>query len=117
MNTQLDCVRVFSVSIAKEGLSSILIFEYFEKSQKIVVYLFTLRKSFEMSLKKLNKFKKEVLRFKLQKDQLFRRNSKNVLMRRVIDDFDERQRILKQLHDENDHRDKKDTYKRIIDRY
>jgi hypothetical protein len=108
---------VFFVSIAEEKSSSILICEYFEKSQKIVVYLFTLRKSLEMSLKEFNKFKKKALRFKLQKDQLFRRNSKNVLMRRVIDDFEERQRILKQLHDESDHRDKKDTYRRIADRY
>jgi hypothetical protein len=117
MNIQLDCVRVFSVSTAKEKLFSILIFEYFEKSQKIIVYLFTLRKLSEMSLKKFNKFKKKVLRFKLQKDQFFRRNSKNVFMRRVIDDLEKRQRILKQLHDESDHRDKKNIYKKIIDRY
>ncbi len=110
-------MRVFFISIAKEKLSSILIFEYFEKSQKIVVYLFTFRKSFEMSLKEFNKFKKKILRFKLQRDQFFRRNSKNVFMRRMIDDFEERQRILKQLHDENDHRNKKNIYKKIIDRY
>jgi hypothetical protein len=117
MNTQFDCVRVFPVSIAEKIISSILIFEYFEKSQKIVVYLFTLRKFSEMSLKEFNKFKKKVLKFKLQKDQFFRRNSKNVLMRRVIDDLEERQRILKQLHDESDHRDKENIYKRITDRY
>ncbi len=117
MNIQLDCVRVFFVSIAEEEFFSILIFEYFEKSQKIVVYLFTLRKFSEMSLKKFNKFKKKILKFKLQRKQFFRRNSKNVFMRRVIDDFEERQRILKQFHDESDHRDKKNTYKRIIDRY
>jgi hypothetical protein len=117
VNTQLDCVRVFFVSIAKEEQSFILASEYFEKSQKIVVYLFTLRKSSEMSLKEFNKFKKKVLRFKLQRDQFFRRNSKNVFMRRVIDDFEERQRILKHLHDESDHRDKENTYRRIVDRY
>jgi hypothetical protein len=38
-------------------------------------------------------------------------------MKRVIDDLEERQRILKQLHDESDHRDKEDIYRRIIDRY
>jgi hypothetical protein len=117
MNTQLDCVRVFSVCAAEDELFSILISEYFEKSQKIVVYLFTLRKLSEMSLKEFNKFKKKVLRFKLQKNQFFRRNSKNVSMKRMIDDFEKRQRILKQLHDENDHRDRKNIYKRIIDRY
>ncbi len=95
VNTSLDCVRVFFVFAAENESFSILIFEYFEKSQKIIVYLFTLRKSSEMSLKKFNKFKKKILRFKLQKDQFFRRNSKNVFMRRVIDDLEERQRILK----------------------
>jgi hypothetical protein len=117
MNTHLDCVRVFFISIVEEESSFILISEYFEKSQKIVVYLFTLRKSSEMTLKEFNKFKKKVLRFKLQKNQLFRRNSKNVLMKRVVDDLEKRQRILKQFHDENDHRDKENIYRRIIDRY
>jgi hypothetical protein len=117
INIQLDCVNVFFISIAEEKSSSILIFEYFEKSQKIVVYLFTLRKFSEMSLKEFNKFKKKTLKFKLQRDQFFRRNSKNVFMKRMIDDLEERQRILKQLHDENDHRDKENIYKRIIDRY
>ncbi len=79
--------------------------------------MFTLRKFFEMSLKEFNKFKKKTFKFKLQKNQFFRRNLKNVFMKRVIDDFEERQRILKQLHDENDHRNKKNIYKRIIDRY
>jgi hypothetical protein len=117
MNTQLDCVRVFSVFAAENELFLILTFEYFEKSLKIVVYLFTLRKFFEMSLKEFNKFKKKILKFKLQRNQFFRRNSKNVSMRRVIDDLEERQRILKQFHDESDHRDKKNIYRRIIDRY
>jgi hypothetical protein len=117
IDAQLNCVRVFFVSIVEKEFSFILISEYSEKSQKIVVYLFTLRKSSEMTLKEFNKFKKKVLRFKLQKNQFFRRNSKNVFMKRVIDDFEKRQRILKQLHDENDHRDKKKTYKRIINRY
>ncbi len=117
MNTQLNCVRVFSISIVEKKSSFILTSEYFEKSRKIVVYLFTLRKFFEMSLKEFNKFKKKAFKFKLQKDQFFRRNSKNVFMKRVIDDLEKRQRILKQLHDENNHRDKKNIYKKIIDRY
>jgi hypothetical protein len=117
IDAQLNCVRVFSVSIVEEESSFILIFEYSEKSRKIVVYLFTLRKSSEMTLKEFNKFKKKTLRFKLQRDQLFRRNSKNVLMKRVIDDLEEWQRILKQLHDESDHRNKENIYKKIIDRY
>jgi hypothetical protein len=88
MNIQLNYVRVFSVAIAKKELFSILAFEYFEKSQKIVVYLFTLRKFSEMSLKEFNKFKKKVFKFKFQRNQFFRRNSKNVFMKRMIDDLE-----------------------------
>ncbi len=117
INTQFDCVRVFFVSIAKKKSSSMLISEYFEKSQKIVVYLFILQKSTEMTLKEFNKFKKKILRFKLQKNQLFRWNAKNVFMKRVINDFKKRQQILKQLHNKSEHRNKKETYKTIIDRY
>jgi hypothetical protein len=61
IDAQLNCVRVFFVSIAEEESSFVLSFEYSEKSQKIVVYLFTLRKFFEMSLKEFNKFKKKLL--------------------------------------------------------
>ncbi len=117
VDAQLNCVRVFFVLIIEEKSSFILISEYSEKSQKIVVYLFTLRKSSEMTQKKFNKFKKKAFKFKLQRNQFFRRNSKNVFMKRMIDDLKERQRILKQFHDENDHRDKENIYKRIIDRY
>jgi hypothetical protein len=87
MNVQLDCMRVFFVSIDDKS-SFILVFDYSEKSQKIVIYLFTLRKLAEMNQKKFNKFKKKTLKVKLQNDQLFRRNSKNVLFRRVVDDFE-----------------------------
>jgi hypothetical protein len=71
VNTQLDCVRVFFVSIVEEESSFILISEYSEKSQKIAAYLFTLRKSSEMTLKEFNKFKKKVFRFKFQRNQFF----------------------------------------------
>jgi hypothetical protein len=90
MNIQFDCVRVFFISIVEKEFSFILISEYSEKSQKIIVYLFTLRKSFEMTLKEFIKFKKKVLRFKLQKNQFFRRNLKNVFMKRIVDDLEKR---------------------------
>ncbi len=86
---------MFSVSIVEKESFFILTSEYSEKSQKIAVYLFTLRKSSEMTLKEFNKFKKKALRFKLQKNQFFRRNSKNVFMRQIVDEFEERRRILK----------------------
>ncbi len=82
---------MFFVSVAKKEFSFILIFKNFEKSQKIAKNrrLFVHASNFsEMTLKKFNKFKKKVLKFKLQRNQFFRRNSKNVFMKQIIDDFD-----------------------------
>jgi hypothetical protein len=70
-----------------------------------------------MSLKEFNKFKKKTFKFKLQRNQFFRRNSKNVLIKKMIDELEKRQRILKQLYDENNHRNKKNIYRRIMNRY
>jgi hypothetical protein len=94
---------VFFVLIAKEKSSFILTFEYFEKSKKIVISFFTLRKSFEITQKEFNKFKKKILKFKLREDQFICENSKNVFIKRVIDDFEKRKQILKYLRNENDH--------------
>jgi hypothetical protein len=70
-----------------------------------------------MTLKEFNKFKKEALKFKVQENHLFRRNSKNVPLRRVIDHPEERMRIIESLHDESGHRGREGTYRRIADRY
>ncbi len=79
--------------------------------------MFTLRKSAEMNQKRFNKFKKKILNFKLQNDQLFRQNSKKVSLRRIVDDVKEQELILKQFHDENNHRDKEETHQKIVDCY
>ncbi len=70
-----------------------------------------------MNQKEFNKFKKKVLKFKHQNDQFFRRNSKNVFLRQIVDDLEKQQLILKQFHDESDHRDKERIHQRIVDCY
>jgi hypothetical protein len=70
-----------------------------------------------MSLKEFNKFKKKTLKFKLKEISFLVETQRMFSLERMIDGLKERQPILKYLHDENDHRDKKDIYKRIIDRY
>ncbi len=93
MNVQLNYIRMFLVLI-NDDFSFILAFDYFEKFQKIVVYLFTLRKFVEMNQKKFNKFKKKALKFKLQSDQFFRRNSKNVFLKHIVNNFEKQLLIL-----------------------
>ena len=71
----------------------------------------------EMTTKEFSVFKKKSIKFKVQDNHLFRRNSKNVPMRRVVDDLVERQTILQQLHDESGHKGREGTYRRVADRY
>ena len=70
-----------------------------------------------MTTKKFNALKKKTIKFKVQDNHFFRRNSKNVPMRRVVDDLVERQTILQVLHDESGHKRQEDTYRRVADRY
>ncbi len=109
----MNCVCVRSVIVKKPVLKN----NYSKKFQKITEYFITLRKPAKMTFKEFNVFKKKAFRFKIQNNQLFRRNNKNVSMRRIIDNFEKRLRIFETLHDENDHRNRKKIYQRVADRY
>ena len=97
----------------KELKKEISTTKYFDKFKTIIKYLTTLRKSSKMTRKEFKKFKKETLNFKIQKEHLFCRNSKNILMRRVMNLFEKRLRILTTLHDKFNHREKKEIYRRV----
>ena len=49
--------------------------------------------------------------------QLFKRTNKNVFFKRIIDETEDQQKILKQLHDENEHKSRENIYRRVADRY
>ena len=70
-----------------------------------------------MDTKEFNAFKKKAVKFKVQDNHFFCRNSKNVPMRRVVDNPVEQQTILQQLHDESGHKEREGTYRRIADQY
>jgi hypothetical protein len=89
IKAQMNCVRVYFITDSKSSLEV----SYSKKSQNIAAYLTILRKSSDMTAKKFNIFKKKVLKYKVQNKHLFRLNSKNVSLRRVIDDSEERFRI------------------------
>ena len=112
---ELNCLRVSPISVDEP--IPILQEGYTELSRKIATYLTTLRRPADMTIKEFNAFKKRALKFKVQDNHLFRRNSKNVPMRRVVDNLVERQNILQQLHDESGHKGREGTYRRVADRY
>ena len=72
----------------------ILADKYLDDSQKIATYLTTLRRPPELDTKKFNAFKKKAVKFKVQDNHFFCRNSKNIPMRQVVDDPVERINIL-----------------------
>ena len=108
---ELNCVRIFSISIVDE-----LFFreneKYNQKNIEIITYLFYLKKSERMSRKKFNIFKTKIMRYKIQNDHFFRKNNKNVSLRKIIDAFENRLWIIHQLQNEIDHK-KKSIYRRI----
>lgn len=70
-----------------------------------------------MNTKEFNAFKKKAVKFKVQENHFFRKNNKNVPMRRVDDNPTERQNIFQQLHDESGHKGREGTYRRVANRY
>lgn len=113
--TELNSLRVLPISL--EESIPILADKYSDHSWKIATYLTTLRQPLEMTTKEFNAFKKNAIKFKVKDNHLFRRNSKNVPMCRVVDDLEERQTILQQLHDESDHKRREGTYRRVANQY
>lgn len=53
----------------------------------------------------------------MQNHQLYRRNSKNVLLCKIIDNQDERIKIIINFHDEFGHKRRKKTFRKMINRY
>ncbi len=109
---ELNSLRVLPISLNEPTL--ILTDKYSGNSWKIATYLITIRRPPEMTTKEFNSFKKKAIKFKVQDNHLFRRNSKNVPMRRVVDDPVERQTILQQLHDESSNKGGEGTYRRVV---
>ena len=112
---ELNSLYVSPISLDES--TPILADNYSDDSWKIATYLTTLRRPPEMNTKEFNAFKKKAVKFNVQDNHLFCRHSKNVPMRRVVDDLTEWQTILKQLHDESGHKGRQGTYRRVADRY
>jgi Integrase zinc binding domain len=90
---------------------------YSEESMRIATWLTTLHRPAELSTKEFMKFKANALKFMVRDGHLFRRASKNVPLRRVVDDKKDRKKILRALHEDCGHRGREGTYRRVADRY
>ena len=57
------------------------------------------------------------MQFFIRDRHLFKRVNKNDLLRKIIDKTENQAIILKQLHDENEHRERKEIYRRVTNKY
>lgn len=91
IDSELISVGVFANTIEK--VEPALENGYDEDSIVIANYLTTLTKPTDMNQKDFRKLKNKALQFRVQDRQLFKRNSRNVPSRRVIDNSNDQQRI------------------------
>ena len=117
INDQLNCVRICSMRVNENDDEQSLKNEYSEKSQRIIYYLITLVRFTHLNWKKFRKFKNWTLQFLVRDRHLFKRVNKNVSLRKVIDKAENQAIILKQLHDESEHCEWKEIYRRVTNRY
>ena len=116
IDDQFNCVRIYSMRINKNDDEQSLKNEYFKKFQRIIHYLITLARSSYLNRKKFRKFKNWVLQFFVRDRHLFKRVNKNVLLRKVINKAKNWIIILKQFHDENEHRKRERAYRRVTNK-
>ena len=117
IDDQLNCVRVCSMRVNENDDEQSLKNEYSEKFQRIVHYLITLARPNHLNRKKFRKFKNWALQFLVRDRHLFKRVNKNVLLRKVIDKTENQAIILKQFHNESEHREREKIYRCMKNRY
>ena len=91
--------------------------KYNKNSVKIIRYFTTLRRLSKLITKKFRKFKDYALKFIIRDKDLFRRVSKNISLRQVINNTENWISILYVLYKNYNYREKKDIYRRVTNRY
>ena len=110
-------MRIRSMQINENNNEQFLKNEYSEEFQKIIHYLITLTRSNHLNRKKFRKFKNWTLQFLVRDRHLFKRVNRNVLLWKIIDKRENQAIILKQFHNENEYRGRKEIYRRVMNKY
>jgi hypothetical protein len=116
---QASCFPARAVLSAEEAAALQPLHDgYSAESQDIARYLISLRRPPEMPMHQFNDFKKKCMKYVVQDQHLFYRDKgKTGLLRRVLDDHEERQRVLSGVHTELSHKGKEATYDLLKRRY
>jgi len=116
IDAQLNCVRVGPIQ-AEDTLVSYLEPEYSPQHQLVAEYLMTLQRPSAIPKSEFQQFKKKALHYLIHGSHLFKQHGRNVPLRRVVDPPDERNKIIRDLHDESGHRGKNGTWVKVSQRY
>ena len=91
---------------------------YSDESERIAKFLTTLQRPPEMSRSEFSMFKKKALKFVVQDGHLFYRgHGRDLVMRRVLDRVEDRERALQSVHNELAHKGREATYNLLAKRY
>jgi hypothetical protein len=118
IDAELNSVKVCMAEIDDDNEEDVLGPGYSKQSQRIARFLTTLRRPNDIeSRAEFRQFKKKALKFLVQGNDLFRRDGRQVPLRRVVDSEAEQRQIIQSLHDESGHRGREGTYHKIAQRY
>jgi hypothetical protein len=70
-----------------------------------------------MTRAEFRNFKRLAMRHVVRGRQLFRKQSKDTPLVRIVDDIQSRKEIMAYLHNESGHHSREGTYRKVADRY
>jgi hypothetical protein len=126
LDTELAILSIAPISVVPENSEKseefgtpIQIFNktYSEELQHIAKYLTTLRKPKRLTASEFRQFRKKAMKYVMRDGLIFRRESKNIPSRLVVDSGEEQTKIIMALHDESGHKGRESTYRKIADYY
>jgi hypothetical protein len=119
LDTELAILSIVPISVVPKNSEKsekfrtpirILNETYSEESQRIVKYLTTLQKPEGQTASEFQQFRKKAMKYAVRNALLFRRESKNIPSRLVVDSGEEQTKIIVALHDESGHKGRESTY-------
>ena len=117
IDNQFNCMQICLMQVNEKNNEQFLKNEYFEKFEKIAHYLITLTKFNHSNWKRFRDFKNWALQFLVRDKYLFKRINKNVLLWKIINEVENQTIIWKQLHDENEYRERERIYRCVTNKY
>jgi len=107
-------ISINHVTVNKFSLITIFVLNfnsnYSKEQEQIARYLITLKRFADMKDKKFIKFKTKILQYLVQKVKLFWWVSKNMSIKRIVNNINEQKKIVRVLHDQTDYKKVKFIY-------